>query len=186
MSLRLSLLTLLATLAFPVAVSNGRSLGCADVNVLATALKNITSSDWADISETHLQSMWPMELGGRDCKAGTCPQLRRNDRIINDECQCCEIFHFDLGRDKDVMTERLQGIVIYYATFRRNDTLAAAKTLAEALGLAPAEAAAIGRKPIKTYWRVSGEPHTVSLLEVHIMQRLGTWIVYLNVSRFPV
>jgi hypothetical protein len=169
----------LAIHTIPVEGSNVRLLGCPDVDVLTIALKNITNSDWREISETQLRSMWPMELSGRSCNAGSCDSLQRNDRVISDACQCCEIFYFV----SDKGTKQLEDIVVWYSTDERSDAVAAGKRIAEALGLPPTESRAVGRKRVNTYWTVNEEAQIVAFMEVNVVRQARAWAVYVDVSR---
>ena len=187
MNLRVSLMTILAMLAAQTGGSSSRLPNCPQVDVVSTALKNINAGDWAQISPTELLSMWPTELPAIDCDADGCKTLRREDRLINNECQCCEIFHFDVDRDDKgaVAKLRLHSIVLYYSESSRKEALSAAKILAQALGLAGADVGAIGRKPVQSFdWFVDrSRPKEVVLMEVRTVHRQGTWTVFIHVSR---
>jgi len=188
MMVRLPVVLLSMIIALSAESSNVRNEGCVNPDALGAAVKNVASSDWANISETRLQSIWPTELSYQDCAEGSCETLYREDRVINGVCQCCELFHFDVSREKDTVTEKLHTVVIYYSTDEKNDTLRAAKTIAEALGMAESDAMTIGHKRVQNFqWWVDGsEHHRVALAEVRIMPRQGVWTVFFHVSRFRI
>jgi hypothetical protein len=167
--------------------SNARLQGCLDPNVLGPALKNIADRDWETVSETDLQRMWPMELGGAQCSEGACQTLRRRDRIIDDVCECCELFNFTIDRNEhgSAIREQLHSIVIHYSATSRDELLTAARMFARALGLSESEANTIGRKPQQQfYWRVrQSKPQQLALMEVDASRQQGQWRVYLNLSR---
>ena len=154
---------------------------------MSKALKGISDSDWNDISETKLPSLWPTEISPIDCNAGACQTLGRQDRVINNECECCELFHLQVDRnDKGgVIKERLHSIVIYYSATGREETILAAKKLARSLGLSDADAATIGREPQQHfYWDVDhGKLKEIALMDVQLTHQESIWKVYFLVSR---
>ena len=84
---RLVLIVIAITVLWrPALGSPARLFGCAAPETISKALEGISKSDWADISETTLASMWPTEVRPTDCDAGACRTLSREDRIINNEC----------------------------------------------------------------------------------------------------
>ena len=167
--------------------SSVRPMGCAGSNALAASLKSVSNLDWDHIDETKLQSIWQTELGGIECSAGACQTTGRRDRVINDKCQCCELFSFDIKRnDKgDVTNERLHGMVIYYSTGTRNEILSDARTLAVAMGLSQSESATIDFKEHQEFnWKLgTSKQQEIALLNVHIYKQDGLWTVYLHLSR---
>jgi hypothetical protein len=154
---------------------------------MSKALKGISDRDWNSISETNLRSMWPAEVSPIDCNAGSCQTLGRQDRIINNECECCELFLLQVDRnDKGEMTqERLHSIVIYYSAYTKEAALSAARKLTRALGLSEAETATIGREPQQHfYWDVnSGKLKEIALMDVELTHRRSIWRIYVLVSR---
>lgn len=182
-----ALIIFLGTLA---AQSGGRpseSADCAQVDITRTALRRINDSDWSQISTAKLRSIWPMRLESADCAAGSCNTLQREDRIIQNECQCCEIFHFDVEHDdKGTATkQRLHTIVLYYSGAGRQEVMSAAKTLAQALGLSGSDLEAIGHKPVQSFnWIVDRNGRKeIALLEMRSVHRQETWTVYFHLSR---
>lgn len=189
MSLRLSLAAILITaFTLPIVEATARSLGCTDPVVISNALKKVTDTDWQNISETSLQSMWPAELGGADCRGGACQTLWRKDRIIDDKCECCELFKFDVDRDDkaNAIKERFYGIMIYYSADGQSEVLNAARMFARALGLSDSDVATIGRNPQEKFmWNVDGKQQQIALMEVQLMRQQRTWEVYISLSRHP-
>jgi len=187
MKLRMALIIILATLPAQTGGPTSQLPDCPRVGVMSIALKNISESNWAQFSATELRSMWPTELGAIDCDADSCKSQRREGRLVNDECQCCEIFHFDVDRDdKGAATQqRLHSIVLYYSEPRREEALKSAKTLAQALGLAATDLGAIGHKPVQSFnWLVDRGGHEeIALMEVRTTRRQGTWTVFFHLSR---
>ncbi|HEY8716627.1 MAG TPA: hypothetical protein VIM00_14685 [Candidatus Acidoferrum sp.] len=154
---------------------------------MSAALKIISESDWARISATELRSMWPTKLEAIDCDAGDCKTLRREDRAISHECQCCEIFHFEVDRDDHGASQkqRLHTIVLYYSDGRRNETLNAARAFAKSLGLPETDLETIGLKPLQSFhWYVDRNGHReIVLVEIRTVCRHGVWTVFFHVSR---
>jgi hypothetical protein len=173
-------------LSGPARGATTRLLGCADPDVMAKALKSISESDWEDISESRLQSVWPMEVRGSDCDTGTCQTLLREDLKINGECECCELFHFTVDRDGKgkAINGHLRSIVIHYSASSRNEALDTGKMLARAMGLAASDAATVGRKSQqKFFWYIGqGKRQDVGMLEVQVTHRRRVWKVYFHVS----
>ena len=175
------------TLSLPARGKPARPLGCADPDVIGKALMALSNADWNNISETVLPTMWPTEISPIDCSAGACQTLGRQDRVINNECECCELFHLEVDRsDKGgAIKERLRSIVIYYSATNREETLLSARKLARALGLSEADAATIGREPQQHfYWDVDrGNQKEIALMDARLMHQQSTWKIYFLLSR---
>jgi len=183
------LLVVIVTIALSARAQGAptRMLGCEDPDVMSKALKGISNSDWNDISETSLPSMWPMEISPADCNAGACQTVWSQDRVIGNECECCELFHFQVDRNDQggLIKERLEGIVIHYSATDRGEILMAAKKLARALGLSGSDTATVGRQPQQQfYWYVdSGKQKEIALLEVQVTHQRLMWKVSFFFSR---
>lgn len=180
MRLCLSLLGLSVTLLFPVHTQRVSPSGCGDVKGLAAALEKLAMRNWKTISDKRLQSMWPTELSDRDCNQGTCALMERDDRVINNACECCQLFLFI----PDNGSNRLENIIIYYSTYQHDDIVRAAKKLAQALGVPAERASAIGlRNSVTGAWHLDGESQTMGSMEVDIVHRTTVWVAYVSVSR---
>jgi hypothetical protein len=178
-----------AAAALTPAVSSIPPTGCTAPDVLASNLKALTDRDWNGINEKKLQSTWPAEIGGIECNAGACQTTGRQDRVINNECQCCELFGFNIERnDKgEVTAEHLHNVVIYYSKSTRNGLLGDAKVLARAMGLPDSDVATIGfKQPQDFNWVADkGKPQEITLLNVRLYQQDGVWTAYCLWSRQP-
>jgi hypothetical protein len=118
MNLRTLLVTILAALAAQTGDSTSRLPRCADVGVMTAALKEISESDWAQVSATELQSMWSTELAAIDCDADGCKTLRREDRIVNDSAN---VVRFSTSMSTMMTREPLRGsgyTALYFTTRR--------------------------------------------------------------------
>jgi hypothetical protein len=183
------LIAILVAAALIPAVSSTRPMGCVAPDVLATSLKAVTGRDWDDLNEKKFQSIWPAEVAGIECNAGACQTTGRQDRIINNDCQCCELFGFNIERnDKgEVTAERLHNVVIYYSASTKDALLGDARVLAGAMGLPGSEAATIGfNEPQNFDWVVNkGNQQQTTLLNVRLYHRDGVWTAYFLLSRQP-
>jgi hypothetical protein len=180
---------LVAAASLQDTASNIRPMGCASPDALAASLRAVSNRDWDDVDQTKLRSIWHAEIGGIECNAGACQTTGRQDRIINNKCQCCELFRFDIERnDKgEVTSERLHNVVIYYSVQTRNAILGDAKVLARAIGLPDSDAATIGfGEPENFNWTVGkGKEQQIVLLDVRLYHQDGVWTAYFLVSRQP-
>src|SRR5215475_6639649 len=115
MNFPVSLITVLATLLIQAGETKRPQTECPQVESKGTALKRISDSDWSQLSPNELRSLWPVPLQATDCDANGCKTLQRQDRIAEGECQCCEIFHFDIGSNDAGALKRhqLRTIVFY-------------------------------------------------------------------------
>jgi hypothetical protein len=188
-NLAIRLLAVGVAAALTPAVPVIRPTGCAAPDVLASNLKALTGRDWNGIDEKKLQLIWPAEIGGIECNAGACQTTGRRDRVINNECQCCELFGFNIERDDkgEVTAEHLHNVVIYYSTSTRNELLGDAKILARAMGLPDSEAATIGfKQPLDFNWVADkGKPQEITLLNMRLYHQDGLWTAYFLLSRQP-
>jgi hypothetical protein len=186
-----SLLLVAMLASSPRLEAGSRLAGCPNPKTLSSTLKTIAKSDWEGISVASLRSVWPAELGESDCTNGLCGTLKREDHIINDECQCCELFHFDLQRVQIGVADKptFFAIGIYYTSNSLSEPVDAAKILAQSIGLSDGDAATIGRKGNKSYefyWEVDGGSRPqFSLLQIQILRQQQLWTVYLFSSRNP-
>jgi hypothetical protein len=190
--IRRLILVMVASTTFvrPAGSAPARPLGCVDPVVLSKALKGLNDSDWNDISESTLQSKWPLEITGANCIPGACQTLWREDRVINNECECCELFHFDVGRESpDVVTkERLSSIVIHYSATSSGEILAAARAFARALGFSEADAATIRGDAQQHFDRevTLGKQMEIALMTTQVTHQRSIWKLYLLASRHAV
>jgi hypothetical protein len=162
--------------------------GCPNPDDMSKALKEIGSRDWNEISETTLSSMWPTEVSPIDCNAGACQTLGRNERIINNECECCELFHFKIERDSDgrLIKEQMKDVIINYAATNKDEILSAAKQFARALGLPDTDAATIGREPRKQFdWKIGSGHNEIALMTVQVTHQQKMWNLYLFFGHEP-
>jgi hypothetical protein len=187
---RLLLIVLMGAVLFagPAVSAPSHPLGCADPDIVSKALKGISNRDWNEISETNLSSMWPTEISPVDCNAGACQTLGREDRIINNKCECCELFLLQVDRDNvGQIKERLQSMVIHYSVTGSDEILAAAKKFARAMGLSDADAATIKRQARQQFeWDVDrGRQHELAVLTVEVTHQRQMWQVYLFLAHHP-
>jgi hypothetical protein len=187
---RLLLVVIVAALFISAARSgSSRPVGCADPDVMRKALKGISDSDWNAISETNLQSMWPTEISPADCNAGACQTLSHEGRVIDNNCECCELFHFQIDREDKAASikERLHTIVIHYSVANGDEILTVARSFARAVGLSDADSATIKRETRQSFdWDVDrGKQKEIASLEVEITHQRQMWHVYLSLSRYP-
>lgn len=180
---------ILASIALTAASlhSRVRPAGCPSLDALAASLKAVNNLDWDDIDEAKLQSIWFSEIEGIQCDAGACETMGRRDRVIDDKCQCCELFNFNIERNNkgDVTSERLETIVLYYSALSRDVLLHDAKALAASMGLPASDVAAIGSKTLQDFdWTVDkSRKKTVALLQIRLHHQDGAWTVYFHLSR---
>jgi len=174
----------------PAGSATARPLGCEDPVVLSKALKSLSDSDWNDISESTLQSKWPSEITSANCKPGACEMLLGEDRVINNECECCELFHFDVSRESpDVVTkEQLSSIAIHYSAASSGEILTAARAFARALGISEEDAATIRGGARQQFDRevTFGKQKEVDLITIQVTRQHSLWQLYLFVGRHAV
>ena len=162
--------------------------GCITRHALAANLKIITARDWNQIGEKQLQAIWTSELGGIDCKGGACNTMGRKDRVIKDECDCCELFQFSIVRDNNgnVTSEHLHNIVVYYSRATRKELLDDARVLASAMGLKTSDAGRIDFKVQDFNWTIkTSNPKQVVLLNTRLYHHGSVWTAYFLLSRQP-
>ncbi len=187
---RLLLVVMVTTLFISPARSGpSRPLGCSDPDVMRKALKGISNRDWNDLSETNLPSLWPMEIRPGDCNAGACQMMLHEGRVIDNDCECCELFHFQIDREGKAASikERLHSIVIHYSVANSDEILTVARSFARAVGLSDADAATIKRETRQSFdWDVDrGKLKEIASLEVEITHQRQMWHVFLSLSRYP-
>lgn len=171
------------------AVSSTRPVGCIAVDNLSSNLKAIGNRDWDDMDETKVKSIWASELSGIDCNAGACQTIGRKDRVIDNRCQCCELFMFNIERNGNgsVIKEHLRNVVVYYSAPTANRLLGDAKLLARAIGLPDRDAATIGFKETQKFnWTLEDRnDRKVALLEVRLSHKGAVWTAYFILSQQP-
>src|SRR5208282_2041796 len=105
----------------------------------------------------------------------------------NDECECCELFNFDIHRDSHgaVTKEELYGITIHYSASSRDEVLEAARMFALAMGLSEAETKTVGGKPRQSfYWTArQAEPQSIALMDIEVFREHGQWKVFVSLRR---
>lgn len=109
---------LVLTFAAPQSVMcvTSRLEGCQDPAVIAKSLREIGTKDWSEISFTVLPKMWPSEIHALDCEDGKyCTSGWSQDRIINGECECCELFFFTEPGKNNETKQELDNIIIHYS-----------------------------------------------------------------------
>jgi hypothetical protein len=186
---RFLILVVVATLFIDPAWSGpSQRQGCTNPDVLRKALKTISESDWNGISETNLQSMWPMEISPTDCNDGAYQTMSHEGRVINNDCECCELFHFqiDSGSKAGSIKERLHGIVIHYSEADSEEILPVARSLARAVGLSEADTATIKRETRQHFdWDINrGKQKEIATLDLEITHQRQGWNVYLSLVRY--
>ena len=167
----------------PAASRPGHISGCLEPDELAKALKVISDGNWNDISEKDLQAKWPSDLRPVDCNGGSCQSLSNEGTIINNECGCCELFHFAI----DSGSKHLSAVVIQYSAPSGDEILKVAKTLARATGLAEADAMTIKRETRRQFdWDVAGtgKQKEVASLDVAITHQRDMWHVWMSLGRY--
>lgn len=161
--------------------------GCPAPTILNNTLRDIGSRSWSEISKADIQSLWPAEMGALDCNDKMCQTLQQEGKVVNGECECCELFNFDTDNADERVSrkEHLYSVVIYYSTSDRRKTVEAAKSFARAFGAEESETSTIGRKSLQhLYWNVAhGQTKEVTLMDVHMTHRGEVWRVYIHFSR---
>ena len=186
------LLVMIATTLFPLPAGSmpARPLGCEDPVVLSKALKGLREIDWNGISDVTLQSKWPLEISTANCKPGACQMVWHEARVINNQCECCELFIFEMSpENNDVVTKgRLSSIVIHYSATSSTEIHAVAREFARALGFSEADAASIRGGVQQQFDRevIIGNQKQVALLTIQVTRQDSVWKLYLFSSRHAV
>lgn len=160
--------------------------GCSTPNTVAEGLRKVSSYDWGNLSEAKVKSIWPTHLIDIECDNDGCRALGAQERMIKNNCECCQLFTFDVTRDDkgSLVKESLNNIVIHYSEDTKGGLLNDAKLLAEAMGLSDSDAATIRfgeQQPF--HWAVAGSKPPIALLFVHLYRQGSGWTVYLSLSR---
>lgn len=186
------LLAMIATAVFvcPAGSTPSRLLGCEDPVVLSKALKGLNDSDWNVIPEATLRSKWPTEITTANCIPGACQELWREERVINNKCECCELFYFEASHEtNDVAANKhLSSIVIRYSTDSRAEIYSLARNFARALGFSESDAATIRADVLQQFDRqvTIGKRKEVALMSIQVTHQHSIWDLYLFVTRHAV
>jgi len=158
---------------------------CSDPETLANALKVVSEPNWQGFSRAMLRSLWPSEAGTLSCVDGSCQVLAHKGKVVADECECCEIFTFDLGSNERNGIEHLATIVIYHSASDKAKMIQITRTLAEAMGAPRSVVSTIDGKPLQDlYWNLDrGNVKEVALLGVRFAHHRRTWKLYIHFSR---
>jgi len=175
--------------AFAVAANSqtrdGRLEGCPNPTTIAAALDKVQHSRWQDLTVERVQSMWPTELLGANCDTVACSSIESKGRIIDGRSECSEAFQFDVKREGERATERLNNIVIHYSASDKKSTTDAMKTMARAIGLSDSDLQQIsGEESQRDFHWDSGDGE-LSTLFVEFKHKGTTWTGTLRLSRFP-
>jgi hypothetical protein len=164
--------------------------GCSSMET-ASGLLTKLQERWHEWTLEKVLNEWPHPLTpvGWTLENGVATDYIYRGRVIDDECECCELFSFDGTSDG----ERLSGFRIYYSLSSRDDALDAARTLFSTLNF-PNESQALEEEFWRTgngilRWRWSGadkeQQEEAWLAEVSLLPRRGgaAWTVTLYFSR---
>jgi hypothetical protein len=175
--------------AFAVAANSqtrdGRLEGCPNPTTIAAALEKVQHSRWQDLTVKRVQSMWPTELLGASCDTVACSSIESKGRIIDGRYECSEAFQFDVKRDGEKASERLNNIVIHYSASDQKSTTDTMKTMARAIGLSDSDLQQIsGEESQRDFHWDSGDGE-LSTLFVEFSHKGAVWTGTLRLSRFP-
>lgn len=181
------------TLLLPMLVSSQRVdqlEGCLNPNAISGALEKIKEAGWQNVSLQRLRSIWPRELDALDCDTEVCRSVWSKDRIIEGHCQCCATFYFEVQHNPGGQkVGNLQNIIINYTSHRREDSAAAAKSLARAFGLGEVDLATVGNSGVQNFtWKGTRDDEKDDLygLEVRFTPHGTLWELYFNVGRHTI
>jgi hypothetical protein len=167
--------------------SDDRLEGCTNPADIQRALETLSRSDWRDISLTRVQALWPSRVDASDCESDkVCRTGWSKGRIIDNECECCELFSFDLSRNgSGEQSDQLSSVVVYYSAPRREELIPVAKHLAKAAGLADTKVGAIDLQSDQDFdWKTENKT-TIQIddINMRITSRGKLWRLYMNFGR---
>jgi hypothetical protein len=145
----------------------------------------VQHSRWQDLTVTRVQSMWPTELLGASCDSVACSSIESKGRIIDGRYECSEAFQFDVKRDGEKVTERLNNIVIHYSAFDKKSTTEAMKTMARGIGLSDSDLQQISGEESQRDFHWDSAEGELSTLFVEFSHKGTVWTGTLRLSRFP-
>jgi len=163
--------------------SESRLVGCPNPDAIATAMSKLEQTDWHELTSTQVRAIWPENLNSVPCERDKgCRMLGSNGRIIENHCECCEVFDFDLKHDADD-TDELRNIIIHYSARDRQEVVGVAKKIARAVGLPDSKLATVGKNRIQKYeWQNSKGRATETDLELQFTRLGAVWEVYLALA----
>jgi predicted double-glycine peptidase len=129
--------------------------------------------------------MWPTELLGASCDTVACSSIESKGRIIDGRYECSEAFQFNVKRDGEKATERLNNIVIHYSASDRKSTVEAIKTMAKAIGLSDPDLQQISAEKSQRDFHWDSGHGEISALFVEFSNKGTAWTGTLRLSRFP-
>lgn len=180
-------LIICAVLIHPAQLGGTDDTGCDDINKISAGLKRLMAHDWSALSQRDVQSSWPINLSPAECRTGTCDALWHRGRVINDICECCELFTFATsGEQKNGdVDQRLSTIVVYHSAADRPTVVNAARTLARAVGAPPSDSDVLGTKEEdSTNWKIQyGGRVDIVLLATRVYRTANRWTLYFHLSR---
>jgi hypothetical protein len=175
--------------AFAVAANgqtrDGRLEGCPNPTTIAAALEKVQHSQWQDLTVKRVQSMWPTALLGASCDTLACSSIESKERIIDGRYECSEAFQFDVNRDGESATERLNNIVIHYSASDKKSTVEAIKTMARAVGLSDSDLQQISGEESQRDFHWDSAKGELSTLFVEFSHKGAAWTGTLRLSHFP-
>ena len=160
--------------------SDFRLTGCPDPEAIAGALAKLDAIDWHKLSSTQVRSIWPTNLNSISCERDTgCRMFGSKGRIIEGDCECCEMFDFDL-KPNPADGDELRNIIIHYSSRDREETISVAKRLAKATGLPDAKLATVGQDSIQRFQWIDGQRRVgqPSDLELQFTHHGTAWQLY--------
>ena len=164
---------------------DGRLEGCPNPTTIAAALEKVQHSRWQDLTVKRVQSMWPTELLGASCDSVACSSIESKGRIIDGRYECSEAFQFDVKRDGESATERLNNIVIHYSASDKKSTTDAMKTMARAIGLSDRDLQRISGEESQRDFHWDSAQGELSTLFVEFSHKGTVWTGTLRLSHFP-
>lgn len=124
-----------------------RLIGCPDSASIAAGLAKVRDAGWGTVNRKQLETIWPTKLDALDCDSEACTSVWSMGRIIRGDCECCEIFVFDVKHEGNFKHEgSLSSFVIHYTVREGQDAVSIARGFAVAAGLPAAESGSIGLK----------------------------------------
>ena len=120
-------------------------LGCRNSKTTADLLELLASRDWNRWTREELADAWPGFLHLHECEPKDeecglfvtchCDRLISQDRVIGGDCECCDLFFFDIHMDGGrVSHERLDIAILHHAVATKAVAEADAKLFVGAIG----------------------------------------------------
>jgi hypothetical protein len=107
--------------------------GCPDPAKLALGLKALQNRKWVNLSVESVNEIWPSLRGGGSCEPH-CILIINDGRVISNEIECGELFHFETSQSTDgSLKTRLESVNIRYSTRTRRGRDAVEWTLIRGL-----------------------------------------------------